>query len=294
MNYKTQIVSAPLSKIEERINSIKCTLDPESREINRLENNQYKYYITRQGVVCTKRKRDNKVSKKRTFNKGGYPQIRIRLDGKERQYSVHRLVAEAFIPNPDNKPQVNHIDGNKQNPSADNLEWVTAKENVRHAVEVLDAIPRKQVHIICKIRKCVIDTARSGNDGAKKYGVWTNESHRGESTYGNLIAVGEEEYLNNTIDDLIRRRVNKRFHRMRGAHRKYNLEQVKRIKNDFLLRKGTLIEFCKENEIDPKTLKSMLDDTYFTDSKYHQKKRRTAKSYYSGVLRIEIKNFLRV
>ena len=59
----------------------------------------------------------------------GYERVSIKIKHKERKFSVHRLVAIAFIPNPENKSQVNHIDGNKLNNNASNLEWNTASEN---------------------------------------------------------------------------------------------------------------------------------------------------------------------
>lgn len=62
-----------------------------------------------------------------------YATVTAYVNGKQKHFYVHRLVAEAFIPNPENKPQVNHIDGNAKNNHASNLEWVTAKENANHA-----------------------------------------------------------------------------------------------------------------------------------------------------------------
>ena len=64
----------------------------------------------------------------------GYEVYRLYKDGKIHRELTHRLLAKNFIPNPENKPYINHIDGNPMNNSLDNLEWVTQKENIQHAV----------------------------------------------------------------------------------------------------------------------------------------------------------------
>ena len=63
-----------------------------------------------------------------------YKFVTLMIAGKQKRMRVHRLVAEAFISNPENKPYVNHIDGNRSNNNAKNLEWVTPSENSQHAV----------------------------------------------------------------------------------------------------------------------------------------------------------------
>lgn len=65
-------------------------------------------------------------------NKAGYLLVGLYKQGVLSRKSIHRLVAEAFIPNPDNKPEVNHIDENKTNNVVSNLEWMTAKENINN------------------------------------------------------------------------------------------------------------------------------------------------------------------
>lgn len=63
----------------------------------------------------------------------GYREVLFSENGKTNQYRVHRLIAETFIPNPNNLPCVNHKDGDKLNNSVSNLEWCTRSENVLHA-----------------------------------------------------------------------------------------------------------------------------------------------------------------
>lgn len=67
------------------------------------------------------------------FNYKGYRKVDLCINSKKRTFQVHRLVAEAFIPNPDNLPKVNHIDGVKHNNAVSNLEWCTHTENMHHA-----------------------------------------------------------------------------------------------------------------------------------------------------------------
>lgn len=67
----------------------------------------------------------------------GYSRIVLMKEGVKKRYMCHRLVAETYIPNPDNKPYVNHIDGNRSNNCVENLEWCTQSENERHSVDVL-------------------------------------------------------------------------------------------------------------------------------------------------------------
>jgi len=74
-------------------------------------------------------------TKTQWVGKNGYYHIDIHEDGKAKKIAVHRLLALHFIPNPDNKRTVNHIDGNKLNNDLSNLEWATDAENVQHAYD---------------------------------------------------------------------------------------------------------------------------------------------------------------
>lgn len=102
------------------------------------------YSISREGVVKFHNKvkgatGDNFVPEgilRQQKKRGGRLVAKLLKNGKAKYWQVHRLVALHFIPNPENKPQVNHIDGNPSNNHVTNLEWATPSENVNHAFRI--------------------------------------------------------------------------------------------------------------------------------------------------------------
>lgn len=86
---------------------------------------------------------DGKVQNKNTLRflkpdvNRGYKRVTLCHDGITTRHLVHRLVAEAFVPNPEGKPHVNHLDGNPSNNNVDNLEWCTPSENEYHSYRAL-------------------------------------------------------------------------------------------------------------------------------------------------------------
>lgn len=122
----------------------------------------------------------------RPGNSRGYHNVTLSNGIAKKSTGVHRLVAQAFIPNPDNKPSVNHIDGNKINNSVGNLEWCTQAENLSHAFQVLGRtwhnakLTQKQVEEIINLKGKI-----SAAQIARDYGVhWTRVSQIHRGLYG--------------------------------------------------------------------------------------------------------------
>jgi len=95
------------------------------------------YGIDSEGVVYSCFDNNLKIRKLST-DKGGYLVVTLYSKNKSKQFKVHRLVASAFIDNPENKKCVNHKDGNKKNNNISNLEWCTHGENKSHSFRVLN------------------------------------------------------------------------------------------------------------------------------------------------------------
>lgn len=133
---------------------------------------------------------------KRSKTTTGYYKVELYKDKNRKSFKVHRLVAKAFILNPESKPNINHIDGNPLNNHVNNLEWCTQKENVLHAIETglkkKICIPKKELkQLYIYERKPmreigeiygVADTTIK--DRLKEYGIKTRTTSQSKIKYG--------------------------------------------------------------------------------------------------------------
>ena len=121
------------------------------------------YEISNYGNVKSLPKYKCKISKiLKPSLRGNYLFVRLTKNKIVKSYSVHRLVAEAFVSNPKNKPEVNHLDGNKLNNHSSNLEWCTSSENQQHAYNT--GLQKKPKHL----KKIYSDKRDKSNDWFKK------------------------------------------------------------------------------------------------------------------------------
>ena len=168
--------------------SVLISIRPKWKDIIGYEN---EYQINQFGEIRTlkdspKLKKYN-VLKPQINKRNGYVYQMLYKNGKEKLLRVHRLVAMAFLPNPNNLPQVNHKDGNKQNNSVDNLEWCEQSYNMKHAFKTgLEKPSEKQKAAVRKTnekkRKRVVRTMGDEKNEYESATVAARKNNVGIST----------------------------------------------------------------------------------------------------------------
>ncbi|WP_277680349.1 NUMOD4 domain-containing protein [Gracilibacillus dipsosauri] len=127
------------------------------------------YKISNKGRVFSVKKG---IFKKTKHNNRKYVQICLNKHGKQHHFLLHRLVAEHFIPNPNNLPQVNHKDENKENNCADNLEWCTNRYNANYGTKIERTINNDNYKKSrMKMKRSVIGTSLDGNIKIRLAGI---------------------------------------------------------------------------------------------------------------------------
>ena len=152
-------------------------------------NGKGSYYMTKTRIL------------KHSMTTTGYKKVELTKNGKRKSKRIHRLIAKAFIPKVEGKPDINHIDGNPLNNEIQNLEWCTQRENVLHALEIG---LRKTINIPKnKLRELYVEQGLSLREVGEELGMsapWVSEKLRREGIKVRNISEAKDEYkLTNEI-----------------------------------------------------------------------------------------------
>lgn len=142
------------------------------------------YLIARDGKVFSVK---NKKFLHQADNGHGYKSVCVCISGKPKKYYVHRLVAEAFVKNPNQYPEVNHIDENRANNNADNLEWCTSKYNKNYGQRAEKFGRKRGIPVIC------LETGEeyySCGEAERKTGIRRTDIHSCCTKYRNAQSAG--------------------------------------------------------------------------------------------------------
>lgn len=190
-----------------------------------------------------------------TINKHGYKQVGLYKDGVTKTFPVHRLVALAFVPNPDSKLVVNHKDSDTSNNNVSNLEWVTDLENLQHAKDngLLGkyGIGREGIITHAKlteddvvdILRLYFDDNKTQNEIADKYSVTQNTIHK-------IVNNKSWTYLGRSQDTIDR---SGRTHTS-----VLTSSTVLEIRNRYDTEKTTYVKLAKEYGITPSTVRRLI------------------------------------
>jgi hypothetical protein len=140
----------------------------------------------------------------------GYCRLQLQAEGKSRNVFVHVLVARAFIPNPDNKPEVNHEDGVKTNNHVSNLTWMTTSENLQHAYEAELKCANVKYVVTCEdldittfgCTKMVAELRKRGYEKASAGGIWRCINHGGKHLDLEFTGTRFEPWMNSPVNDM--------------------------------------------------------------------------------------------
>lgn len=192
------------------------------------------------------------VEKKPRKDKDGYLMISTRYeDGRSTTVRVHRLVAEAYIPNPENKPVINHINGIKDDNNVNNLEWSTIRENTQHGYDFLGVKSARSEQIILKINGKTFSNYDSISKMSRMLGINRNNLEYITETSTGIISfeLGEDKNAPHNKDFYIdpNNKIN-----FRGTFFKYDnkyFDKVKELEIDIDRSKSTVYEWVKRGQI---------------------------------------------